>query len=552
MLPVIRMSNKTSVFKQNSHFFNFFFTETFLIIGPLLSGLLIGTSYIPLPAWAVGFCYLPLWWAVLQSFEKNKSGWFIFFQGWLTQFVLSIIGFNWIYYAASEFGHLHWSLSLSALLLFATFMHVYIPFVYSTTFFLKKKVVLSTTELLLLFAFFHILFERVWPSIFEWHLGYTFLWMKWPLFQLSEFVGFKGLSALIFIFQSFLLIIILRKKFILLPLLILAPLGFHFWGISLQNKAKALYNSSVNVMLVQANISNEEKLRSELGSQYYSSVMNSYFNQTQKGLTNPNPDLLIWPETAMPLALDQIYHLRPFQSQLINQIKIWNTTLITGGYSQDPLKKDPFGQAVIRNSVFFLGPQGELNTPYYKTDLLAFGEYMPFGETFPLLYKLLPFVGTYERGPGATLKTVATSTGLNLKLGPQICYESLNDGFSRLLAQQGAELFFNLTNDSWFGTWAEPYQHLIMTLARGVENRRPLIRSTNTGISTVVLADGEILEYSPQNKAWSQIYSVNYQKNAPLTFYNRYGHLDWLIYSLFILVIVAKNVRKKMPSKSKD
>ena len=73
-------------------------------------------------------------------------------------------------------------------------------------------------------------------------------------------------------------------------------------------------------------------------------------------------------------------------------------------------------------------------------------------------------------------------------------------------------MIVNLTNDSWYGTWAEPYQHLYMTLARAVEFRRPVVRATNTGISTVILANGDVLEKSPLQKEWTHIFNVPYSK----------------------------------------
>lgn len=109
----------------------------------------------------------------------------------------------------------------------------------------------------------------------------------------------------------------------------------------------------------------------------------------------------------------------------------------------------------------------------------------------------------------------------NWKLGPQICYEGLYPWFSRGLSKAGAEIFVNVTNDSWFGTYFEPRQHLYMTLARAIEFRRPLLRSTNTGITTAILANGEILEMSPMGKEWFGQFNVPYRRAPPHTFYER-------------------------------
>lgn len=124
----------------------------------------------------------------------------------------------------------------------------------------------------------------------------------------------------------------------------------------------------------------------------------------------------------------------------------------------------------------------------------------------------------------------------DLQVGPQICYESLYPRFSSQLVKKGADLLVNLTNDSWFGPNFEPTQHMIMTLARAIEVRRPLIRSTNTGLTSAILADGTILPPGPLQQKWFGLFEINLMKNAPKTFYTQFG--DWLLLPIFILFIV--------------
>ena len=546
------MTKKTEVFKPKSTKYE----NYFLYFMPILSGILIGTSYIPFPAWALGFCYLPLWWSVLKITEtqetlpasQNKSYYQkIFTQGWLTQFILSLIGFNWLYYTASEFGQLSSILSLIILILFAAFIHLYIPIALLIASYLKKKFKLKKIAFIFVIALCQILMERIWPSIFEWNLGYTLLWMKWPLAQWADTVGFWGLSAWIFIFQAVLLVVIIffkknrLKSLSLMSTLLITTLSLWWWGQKKYHQVTRQLTEEVKVSIVQANVTNEEKLQSEKGYQYQGYVINTYIETTKNHLqTHDKPDFILWPETALPISLDQNFHQRPNQKIILDQLKFWQTNLVTGAYSQDLFKTDHLGQYLIRNSVFFLNQNGEVTPPYNKTDLLVFGEYMPLGEEMPFLYKLLPFVGTYERGPGPVIKTIIKTNGEQIHLGPQICYESLNPGFSRKLAKLGTDVIFNLTNDSWFGWWAEPYQHMIMTLARGLENRRPLVRSTNTGISTVLLANGDELPRSPIGEIWAGQYTVKYQKNPEITFYARLGYLDWILWLLWLCFILLR------------
>jgi apolipoprotein N-acyltransferase len=162
---------------------------------------------------------------------------------------------------------------------------------------------------------------------------------------------------------------------------------------------------------------------------------------------------------------------------------------------------------------------------YRKTSLLAFGEYVPGEELIPALASLNPSGGSFHRGSGPSVLALPWQNSA-VQLGPQICYESLDPDFTRGLARQGAEILVNITNDSWFGPNSEPAQHMIMTLARAVETRLPMIRTTNTGITTGILADGTEMQRGPIGEAWSGVFSVRFRRAPPPTFYTLYG--AWL------------------------
>jgi apolipoprotein N-acyltransferase len=206
---------------------------------------------------------------------------------------------------------------------------------------------------------------------------------------------------------------------------------------------------------------------------------------------------------------------------------------VTGAYGVDAKTN------LVTNSLFLLDNNGELREPHYsKTILLAFGEYIPGAETFPFILKFMPQIGKFARGPGPTMLFEWNG----FKMGPQVCYESLFPKFSRDLAKLGAQFIVNATNDSWYGAWQEPYQHMYMTLARGVEFRRPVLRATNTGISTVALASGEVLEMSPINASWYKLYEVPYRKNPQPTFYQNWF---WLVPGLLwgsLVILLAYGI----------
>jgi apolipoprotein N-acyltransferase len=174
--------------------------------------------------------------------------------------------------------------------------------------------------------------------------------------------------------------------------------------------------------------------------------------------------------------------------------------------------------------------------------LLAFGEYLPLSEQFPFLLKALPFVSNFGRGLGPAILDLPLASGQGLRIGGQICYEGLYPDFTRGLVEKGAELLVNVTNDSWFGYPFEPNQHLYMTLARAIEVRRPLLRSTNTGISTAILASGEVLQKSPLHKEWFGHFVLPYKSNPPPTFFVLYGHWDWIVW-MFVLILLVGGSR---------
>lgn len=535
------MTNILSHFKRKYHFFSL----------SVVTGIFVGTSYIPFPAWALFFCYIPLWFALIKAEGENTTLKTQFMMAWMAQFIFTLIGFNWIYYTASEFGHLNPVLSGLALVLFATFMNIYVPIALTSATWLKRKYRLTTTQHIFLMALLLSLSERIWPGIFQWNLGYTLLWMKWPVFQWADTVGFLGLSSFIFLIQATLLTAFLQyktnKKIFtsLLAGIFVTFLVLHLTGLS-KESLWSKTDRSVSFSITQGNIGNEEKMISELGRGFQPAIVGKYISQTndyfsQKIAQEPlfNPDIILWPETALPIPMDPHFSQKSMQSQIQAQVKLWNSVLITGAYSNDQTKRDHLGSIITRNSVFFIGPDGPQQPAYYKSQLLAFGEYMPMGETFPILYKLLPFVGTFERGPGPVAKKLFLSKQRSVTVGPQICYESLDPQFSRELSKKGTDIIFNVTNDSWFGDWAEPYQHMTMTLARAVEVRRPLVRATNTGFTSVILANGQELERSRMNQTWMSTYDVTYNSKAPLSAYTRWGHWDWLllVFGIFFIML---------------
>lgn len=483
---------------------------------PLLSGLLLGTSNIPFPPWALFLCLVPLWLFWLREGSVRKILW----GGWLAQFLFCLIGFHWVAHTAHEFGHMPWPAALLVLLLFCAFGHLFFVLAGLAFALLRIRLGLSRSAQLLLLPCVTALCWRTVPMIFPWNLGYPWLGARLPAFQLAEIVGFEGLGVLtLFLNMALLAAWAYRKErkgaFLLggtaVFLLLINGAGW------LVGKIQPPPDATARVLVVQGNVGNLEKVYAETRGLYGEEILRRYFRLTLEGLARAEerkPDFAIWPEAAFPDTILPGRLHEGYSGALSDFVRSQGTALVTGAPGYDAASGKP------TNSMFFIDRDGGMaDRPYDKVHLLIFGEYFPFSDRFPVLREWFPYTGDFARGPGPEARRVA-----GILAGPQICYEGLFPDVSRTLADQGAQIFVNVTNDSWFGTSAEPYQHLFMTLARGIEFRRPIVRATNTGISAAMRADGTLLDLSPLHAEWTGLYEIPYRKAPRPTFYQGYGY----------------------------
>ena len=553
-----------------------FFSQYWLSI---LSGILIGTSYIPLPPWASLFAFVPLW----LQWQKSRSLKEVFLAGWLTQFTLSFIGFHWIAHLIHEFGGLPLPISYVGLLLFCGFANLYIPLAGIIWFKLRSHTGPGFYSLLTLPMILWLM-ETFTPTIFKWNFGYPLFFIQLPAYHLAEYIGAQGLSALVIFANLICLMIWKREKPVRWGLTLLSLIiGANLMGWLLSKQLPPL-DKTLHALVVQANIGNMEKVYAEKGWGFRSHITRKYIRMTRsalhkfyrntdstdpkrahpkdssltritqktqqgkitkrsrelgrppkkapkepkksKGLGQPKIDFVLWPETAFPNLLGKGHDANPEAVDLFQMIMETQTPLITGAYSLSPQDD------LSTNSIFFINERGHYaDKPYHKTHLVIFGEYLPGANYFPILREWLPQVADFYQGQGPGVRTLN-----NLKVGAQICYESLFPEISIDLANKGAQVIVNVTNDSWYGPWQEPYQHLYPTLIRAVETRRPLIRSTNTGISTTVLASGEILRTSPLHREWSHVFEIPYASQPKITLYQAFPWLLPLVVFMLILL----------------
>lgn len=184
-----------------------------------------------------------------------------------------------------------------------------------------------------------------------------------------------------------------------------------------------------------------------------------------------------------------------------------------------------------------LSPELEIAGEYYKRKLAPFGEYIPMEGYFPFLRKI--FIHTKNYRKGRELPVIRVN---GVQIIPQICYESIYPGLTRQYVKKGGQLILNLTNDKWYGSEKQATQHLALSRFRCIENRIPMVRTTNNGISAYISATGAVMgEPSPYGKAWSDSRKIPLTRN--FSFYREFGDIFTYLCLIYFLLMIF--IRKK-------
>lgn len=407
------------------------------------------------------------------------------------QFILSflyslgfyLLGFYWIPHTLNEFGGLFFPANH---LLGLVFSFVIIPQVYFYVI-LKRQVSHP-----LFLAIGYVLLERFIPQQFPAHLGHPFLSLA-PMVKLV-FAPWAGAP-----FYSFLTALIsltllqhfrTKQKPKLYYAFFLVVALLHLPIYPTPSEVGVTY---LNTRIVQPNIGNFLKIDSERGGvNSIKSVYDTYSFLSTDKVKGPI-DLIIWPETAFPglffsesMKSDHNFSIPQLMTEIMSKT---GAELFIGGYDSTLKQGQNENYQSDYNSAFHFSNAGYLKEVYHKMKLIPFGEGLPFGPFNKFLSGFITNISYFAAGDKYTGFT--TKAGQNFV--SVICYEVLFPDFvADMLNNQTKEAQFmiNLTNDSWYGETAEPHQHLFLSKWRALEFNLPLIRSTNTGITTVVYPDG--------------------------------------------------------------
>jgi apolipoprotein N-acyltransferase len=393
---------------------------------------------------------------------------------------LNLVGYYWIPHTLREFGQLPYAVSVILGLLFSLILqpHWWLYVLWKKY---RPEFQWYSQRGVLLTAFVMTILERYFPQQFPSFAGSPWLHLT-PYLGLAPYLGVVAFS--------FFTYWVALETYTQLALKKWRPLVWMAFSVFVIANAvsplKDKYSDKeLPVRIVQANIGNFLKVQSESGDKNSFDGIRLTYEDLSSKQNDFAPKLIVWPETAYP---DTFFGRESQVDGIFRRImESTGSEILIGGYDQD-MSKSPmdFIETVFNSSI--LMSENEVKTAYHKNILIPFGETLPFGPLNSQIVSIVPAVSLFARGEG----TPEMKTRDGFKFVTPICYEILESNYMRNLLNQWGNnhLIINHTNDSWYGDTAEPHQHLFLSKWRALEFRLPIVRSTNTGISSVIYPDG--------------------------------------------------------------
>ncbi|MFT5330052.1 MAG: apolipoprotein N-acyltransferase [Parasphingorhabdus sp.] len=499
----------------------------------LLAGGLSATGFAPLNLWPLTLAMLALWMAILIQVQSRKAA---LFSGWMFGLGHFIIGLNWIAKAFTFQAAMPGWLGYVAVVLLSLYLAVFPALAGLGAWLIGKAKLLA---FILALAGFWIITEWMRSWVFS-----GFIWNPLSAVWLDVFIGPMWLRGVGTYGSSGLLILIvglafwivrqIRHRGSYLPQAVVGRFASHKIGyleglgymtlliviflVDQMTITKPVVGNPANVTIVQPNIGQQDKWQAGYEEQNLTKLAQLTLREDDK------PRIIFWPEAAIPDYLEtgypaRYYYGRPpeFVRQQLASLMKPGDLLVLGALK---LEFDEAGDRAVgaRNSVFAMDAQHELLGRYDKAHLVPYGEYLPMRPFLSAigLSRLAPGDFDFWPGPGAR----SIDLGKFGKAGIQVCYEIIFSG-QVVDRDNRPDFIFNPSNDAWFGSWGPP-QHLAQARLRAIEEGLPVIRSTPTGISAVIDANGTIRASVPMGQA-GRIDSSLPQAKAP-TLFARFGN----------------------------
>jgi len=268
-----------------------------------------------------------------------------------------------------------------------------------------------------------------------------------------------------------------------------------------------------------------------------------------------NPELVVWSETAFVPNIRRWsgydpdhYPLAALVHEFLDFQRGLGTWLMTGNDDYELVETKEGGQERLDyNAAILFSPAGERTATYHKIHLVPFTEYFPWKRQLPGFYRLLLTFDVYLWEPGSE-RVIFNHPGF--RFATPICFEDAFPDDVRRFVRAGAEAIVNLSNDFWSLTEVEAQQHFVNALFRAVENRRPLLRATASGVTAYVDDRGRTRALLPFYQEGQLTVDVVFRQSPPDTFYTRLG--DWfprlagVLLALLAVAVCIPCLRKRL------
>ncbi len=486
----------------------YFLIITFVVLTGLLGFLMhptvIGGFHLPDMGYLAWIYLVPLY-LVLDEFEGAKL--------WLIAFCSAIIFYSgnlyWLVLAMKNFGGLQFFEALGVFGLVVLIQATFFALFLGSAFYLYRKLhfpfYLSSMVSLVAMEYFRTYLPA---NGFPWAMPTYSQGDFLKYFQWIDSTGVHGLNVLIYLVNGLITEMIqvflyregkdrfVNRLLVMFIVIVLSFTGSIFRQNTLENHAGL--GSTLQYGLIQGNVTQDEKWDPKLAREHLS----QYFALSEKA-ANQGASLVIWPETANPFTID--LNVSPVGS-VLGRGHVSVPVLYGGMTESDKLY----------NSAILMDENYQFLSVYHKRHLVPFGEYVPLKNWLTFAQNLTVAVGDFS--PGTSDSPVIWN---DVKMGILICYEDIFSDLSRASVLQGANILVNITNDAWYGNSSALYQHLVFSQFRALENRRNLLRVTNTGITATIDERGEVIK---KTNPFIQDFQVGTATlKSQLSFYTRHG-----------------------------
>jgi len=479
----------------------------------LFAGAIAPLSLSPVNFWPAAFISVFVLLMILENTSPKQA----VKLGWVFGLGFFGVGASWVYVSINVYGNASGLFAAFLTLLFVAGLALL--FALQCWFYQRY---FSTTQRALGFAACWVLFEwlRSWLFTgFPWlYLGYAHI--NTPLANLAPVLGVLGISFTVVLLSGTLyeMFLVRRQEKVWLSRR-MTPCGIRFIMVSVAllylsslSWVEAESNRTADVALVQANIDQNLKF----DPAYLDESLDLY-----NGLSAPlwQNDIVIWPETAIPLLYQSAGIELAYFDRLASER---NSTLVSGILYNEDNK--------IYNSITAVGNGAGV---YHKQKLVPFGEYVPFTAIMESVLQIFSLpMSSLAAGPAN--QDLLQASGFSL--AAYICYEVVYPDFVRKHAHE-ADFLITISNDTWFGASFGPLQHLQMAAMRALENGRYMVRATSNGVTAFINEKGQIVSQAEQFEiATLQATVPMFQGRTPFSYW---GSWPIVLFSFFILLAIC-------------